>query len=158
MIRALLAEAQGMPTKSASRLRIVCGDAIGAESLHELAPGSPRRAPVWCVSTGLLPLRATSSLTGDVQIPAEILTALVAVLDESMPDVNLSASLAKLSLSPDQALGRSLRFQGGERTGNDLGHVLSLPADRTDVLAYARDSSGRWISSVLPSPNVLAER
>jgi hypothetical protein len=150
-------------------LRVICGEAIGLKTLARWAGRVP--FPIWCVSFDALPdpearksSDAEQALPTDVQVPAEIVSALVRCLDRPAgqplsADV-LRDALDALAIDPHDpsALGRSIAFDDtGERQGDDLGHVLLIEPDRHEVLALSRGESGRWGAPIpvrpVPAPD-----
>lgn len=148
MIGALRRHLRPGPKPGESPVRVVCGDAIGWETLAKLAGHCP--FPLWCVS-------ATSSgvvgrgMSPDVQIEAEIVSAVARALDtpgDGPADPSaIRAALAGLKIPADDsaAMGRPLAFtKSGERAGDDLGRVLTIRPDRDTVFSLSRERAGRW--------------
>jgi hypothetical protein len=152
ILTALRRHARRLPGSGAGPLRVVCGDGIGFSNLAPLAGRCP--FPVWCSSPASAPAAAQAVGEGrspDTQVPAEIAAALVVCLDvpadRPLTSGGLRDALAVLRLAPGDAaaMGRSLAFSdSGERTGDDIGHVLMIRPDSAEVYAWARGPSGRW--------------
>ncbi|WP_169973719.1 ABC transporter substrate-binding protein [Tautonia rosea] len=138
MIRALVDRSGPIGPRDLSRLQVLCGDGIGRTTLDTLAGRCT--LPVWCVSSGTLPEVEGAMLDlGAAQIPAEIIAALVRVLDQPDSPPDLASALAELDLSAEDpaAFGRSLAFEpSGERRAADLGHVLAIVPGQSEVLAF----------------------
>ncbi len=159
MLAALRASAPAGMTAEDTPLRVVCGDGIGMNTLRDFA-ATGGGLSVWCVSSESLPEPNGQGIVQDGQVPAEIVSALALALDRTDGPQTLRATLDKLRLSArhPSAIGRSLAFDpGGERQGEDLGHVLMLRPDRNDVSAFARNPDASWSGPVLiPPVEVLA--
>jgi hypothetical protein len=155
MLTALRDLAPYSPDKADRRLRVLCGDGIGLETLTELA-NNGLNFPVWCVSSASIHGLDRSSEpenSAAIQIQAEVVSALIQCLDRSTGAADdLRDALLKLNLKADSpgAMNRSLAFTlTGERDGNDLGHVFTARPRRPEILAYARGSDGRWMEPVV---------
>jgi hypothetical protein len=144
-------------------LRVVCGDALGLETLLDLA--GHRAFPLWCVSPASAP--GAGRLPGaeaadDMQIAAEIVASIVHSLDLPGPlPTDLRAALNALDLGPDDpsAFGRGLSFAAsGEREGEALGHVLAVHPGRPEVLAYGLGADGKWSAAVPIRPVPVARQ
>lgn len=149
--------------KGEGSVRVVCGDGVGLDTLSELVgQGS---LPVWCFSSASAPKpeRTGGSVVSlDAQVPAEIVSAIVRILDQSQAaPVDLQAGLARLDLGPNDpaAFGREIAFDSsGERRAAVLGHVLAVRPGRTAVLGYAADDDGHWSAAVPIEPVPVAAR
>jgi hypothetical protein len=132
------------------RLRVLCGDGIGLETLTELANGG-LNFPVWCVSSASIPVPDRSppvANSATTQIQAEIVSALIQCLDRptgSAEDLRDALRALDPATEGPGAMRRSLAFTPtGERQGKDLGHVFTARPGRPEILAYARGSEGQW--------------
>jgi hypothetical protein len=150
MLTALRDLAPYGPDADDGRLRVLCGDGIGLETLTELANGG-LNFPVWCISSASIPGPDRSTEPQDsaaVQIQAEIVSALIQCLDRPMGSAeDLQRALVALYLKADSrwAMNRSLAFTSiGERDGKDLGHVFTAWPGQPEIQAYARGSDGQW--------------
>lgn len=132
-------------------IRVVCGDAIGVETLREQAGNGA--FPVWCVSSASAWADRLRQLGADedTHVPAEIVSAVVRSLDtpadQPASAESLREALASLDLEAGEpgAFGRSLAFSpSGERRGGDLGLVLAAHPGSPDVLAIAPGPGGTW--------------
>jgi hypothetical protein len=133
-------------------IRVLCGDGIGIDVLSEFAhvPG----LSVWIMSSGCGPHLGVG-LAHDEHIPAEIITALTLALDESENPEELRSAMRRLNLDAKHpaALCRSLAFEpSGERRADDVGHVLAVGPDGTDVMTYAPSPDGTWNGPIAVSP------
>ena len=149
MLQALRKHARRPPKSSGNGpLHVICGDAIGASILAEMAGHCP--FPVWSVSS-MATKPPDTGLSADVWVQAEMIAAVLRYLEKPAaarpsPD-GFRDALASLKLGPeDQASpGRSLSFsRSGERIGGDLGHVLLIRPDQPEVFSVTRDPDGRW--------------
>jgi hypothetical protein len=169
-------------------LRVVCGDAVGLTVLARWV--GKTIFPIWCISFDDLPVTRAgaggaggaerggqviqagfANLAVNIQLPAEIVSALMRCLD-AMSDRETTAdrlrdALVGLEISARDraALGRSIAFtRAGERRGDDLGHVLLVLPERVDVLALTRDDAGKWGAPTavsvgrVPSPTTAGAR
>jgi hypothetical protein len=166
MINALRRHARGSSGPDGGPIRVVCGDGIGFSVLAPLAGRC--EFPVWCSSSASAPAAAQAvgqGVSPDTQIPAEIVSALIHVLDlpaDRPPTANrLRDGLAALRLDARDpaAMGRSLAFsRSGERVGDDLGHVLTIRPGRATVDAISRAPTGRWSAPMPLDPSPVALR
>ncbi|MDR3639406.1 MAG: hypothetical protein P4L84_36735 [Isosphaeraceae bacterium] len=166
MLLALQRHARGHTSEgSRGPLRVLCGDGTGLETLRLLAGKLP--FPVWCYSPGLAPGTGSDSvdpvLYTDVAVLAELIAAVAHGLDVdgvAYQNANsLRERLRNLNLpSRDQAtLGRSIALApSGERTGDDLGHVLLIRPGDASVYAMGEDALGKWSSLRPVAPTVGA--
>ncbi|HEX8199760.1 MAG TPA: hypothetical protein VF590_04680 [Isosphaeraceae bacterium] len=155
MLTALRDLAPYAPDAADGRLRVLCGDGIGLETLTELARGG-LSFPVWCVSAASIPGPARPEAPGfaaTTQLQAEIASALILGLDRpagSAEDLGAALRALRLGAEDRAAWGRSLAFTpAGERDGNDLGHAFTTGPGRPEILAYARGGDGRWREPVV---------
>jgi hypothetical protein len=143
-------------------LRVLCGDGIGLKVLATWAGKVP--FPIWGVSFDALPVvderrSPGSGLATNVQLPAEVVSAVVHCLDlpASRPVTadTLRSGLASLEIHAQDpgALGRSIVFtRTGERGGDDLVHVLVVRPDRDQVDALTPGEAGGWNLAVPVRP------
>lgn len=160
MLLALRRQARG---PGPGPLRVVCGDGLSLGTLVALAGKPP--FPVWCASFDTpttLKRGVVAAATAQLQIPAEIVSALVHCLDRpagrGVTTAGLRQALRSLQIAAgDRAgLGRSIAFTPtGERRGDDLGHVLMIRPGATSIFAVPRQASGRLAApvAVWPGPD-----
>ncbi len=134
-------------------LDILCGDGIGVETLRTFA-GTPLYS-LWCASADLTP-QIGQEMARDIQVPAEIVSALVFALDRAEEGAGgLREALARMDLGAEDAaaLGRVIAFdERGERRGLDLGLVLAIHPGRNEVMAYAPGANQEWSPPVAVPP------
>jgi hypothetical protein len=119
------------PGKEEGPLHVVCGDAIGRETLDSL--GDRRSFPIWCASISSICPPALG-VTDDTHTLAEIVSAVLLAVDRSphpepTPD-DLRDAMASLDLAETdpRAFARPLRFAPDGERKDDPGYVLaSLP-------------------------------
>lgn len=144
LIAALKAEAP--ENAGSAEIPLLCGDGIGVETLAAVAGDA--RFSIWCASPDSTPT-PDRGLARDLQVPAEVLAALVHAVDgnaDAGPGVARRA-LSALDLTADdrRAVGRSVRFDpDGERLGDDLGEVLAVLPGRVDVRVFPTLADGTW--------------
>ncbi len=143
--RMLDALAARSPEGRVPLLRAVCGDGIGRQMLCQLAGTLP--FPLWCAAStsAYLPGLEALDSNGTAQIEAEIVSALIAGLDRSDRSLARALSGLRIKAGAPAAMGRSLAFDNGERTGDDLGHVLEIRPGESSVLAHAPQLDGTWL-------------
>lgn len=154
--RRMLAALKRQAPTSPPRLRVLCGDGFSLGDLAWVAADGRRPFSLWCASSGSGAVEDHEAR--GAQVPAEIVSALALGLDRTGPDGHLRDFLAGLNLpgTARAAIGRSLAFdRSGERKGDDLGHVLAIPADRGEVLAYTRGPKGDWKPPVALPPRTI---
>ncbi len=138
--------------KGRGPLRVVCGDAIERQALHDLA--GQGGLSIWCASTS-----STGPLVSDdTQALAEIVSALVWAVDHApaptiTPDqVRDAWRSIDLPAHDAASLGRALAFEpNGERRG-DPGRVLAIQPDAAVWVEYARSSTSGWQPVDLSAP------
>jgi len=157
----------------AGRLRVICGDGLGRDTLQDLAAPHDLPFPVWGVSSSSGPLPTApapgpgaprpGSVVGSSsrQVPAEIASALLHCLDVSGAETpeGLRKALASIDLKANDpaALGRPLAFApSGERRSEDLGRVLEVHPGRAAMSVFTRGSKGDWTESEVPAPGTVA--
>jgi hypothetical protein len=140
MVRALSAQVAAAPSDGPRPdLKVICGDGIGPDSLDRLGPSLP--FGVWCVSTDLA-IGQGADLPRDAQVPAEIVAALLHLIDEASGPITADtvvAGLRSLDIAAGErsAFGRPLAFDAsGERREGALGLVLERPPGSREVLAF----------------------
>ncbi|MFO0907699.1 MAG: hypothetical protein U0794_04950 [Isosphaeraceae bacterium] len=160
LLVALRGRSRVRPTGTDGPLQLICGDALSMPTLVQLAGRVPFRVSSVSSMTMQMPARGVSP---DALVPAEIVAALVAVLDRegagTPTSESLREALAALRLGPASsgALGRSLAFsRAGERIGDDLGMVLSIRPDSHEVYWAVRNPAGTWMPAEPVPAEILA--
>jgi hypothetical protein len=137
-------------------IRVLCGDAISVEVLSSLL--GPRGVPVWAASPASTPAPGIG-IDHDVQVHAEIVSAVVRCLDGPEDDLRKALVDLEIPAADRAAFGRSIAFAAsGERRGSDLGLVLAARPGQSRVLAYTRGENGRWASPVAVSAAIEVAR
>jgi hypothetical protein len=157
LLLALRGVARASSDRNDKRLRVLCGDSIGADDLAPFL--GPRAIPIWAASPASAPAPGLG-VAHDVQVPAEITSAIIRCIDDDSGD-DLRAALLRLSIpTADPAtFGRSIAFEaGGERRGSDLGIVLAVLPGQRQVLAYRRTERGGWGTAVPVTPSIEVAR
>ena len=167
MIKALRRQGYYVMMGGEARLRVLCGDGLRRETLQDLAVTHDLPFPVWAASSASAgdarPGAPTASGPGAVQVPAEIVSALVRCLDSAEPGAatpdGLRAALAALDLKADDraAMGRPLAFDpSGERRDAALGRVLKIEPGRDELNEFTPEPGGRWAEAAGPRPGAVA--
>ena len=142
------------PARTRGPLRVVCGDAIERQALHEMA-GSGGLS-IWCASTSAT-VPADQGVSDDTQTLAEIATALVWAVDQAPtatpnPD-QIRDAWKSVDLAAENPItfGRRLAFEpNGERRG-DLERVIAILPDRTEPVEFARAGNNTWQPVAIPA-------
>ena len=135
-------------------LRVVCGDAIEREALHEMAGAGG--LSIWCASTSAT-VPTDQGVTDNTQTLAEITAALVWAVDQAPtatpnPD-QIRQSWKSIDLAADNpiTLGRRLAFEpNGERRG-DLERVIAIQPGRAEPVEFARAGGASWEPVTIPA-------
>jgi hypothetical protein len=142
MLVALNGAAPGRHAPEGRRLTVVCGDAVGATTLHEFV--NQFVFPVWSVTTASDP-STRGGLEEDVHEQAEVVAAILIGLDrpgEPLTPDSLRATLVRPPLDAPAPFGRPLAFTAeGERAGFDPGGTFQLRPDSPRVDFYP---TGHW--------------
>jgi hypothetical protein len=137
-------------------IRVLCGDAISVDVLSSLL--GPRSIPVWAASPASTPAPGIG-IDHDVQVHAEIVSAVVRCLDGPQDDLRTALVGLEISAGDRAAFGRSIAFAlSGERRGSDLGLVFAARPGQSRVQAYTRGENGRWGSPVPVSAAIEVAR
>jgi hypothetical protein len=157
LLKALRAQVRETSDKENVPIRVLCGDAIGVDALWPMVGSSV--IPVWTASPASTPAAPGLGLAHDVQVPGEMVSALVKCIDRS--DSDLRQGLLELNIPPSDrsAFGRAIAFEhSGERRGSDLGLVLAVRPGRPEVLAITRGPNGTWNPPVPLAPPIEVVR
>ncbi|HEU5118549.1 MAG TPA: hypothetical protein VFT74_18210, partial [Isosphaeraceae bacterium] len=132
------------PEEPTRALRLLCGDGVGRSTLLTLARSMP--CPMVSSTSNSPRVQGLSVLdaVAQGQIEAEVVSAILTGLNQDPTD--LAAALARLSIPAQvpRAIGRSLAFEGGERKGADLGHVLEVQPRSGVLEAHAPGPDRAW--------------
>lgn len=134
------------PSSPSPSLRLLCGDGIGRSTLSALARSLPCPAVSSASSSPRVAGVPVLEAVAQGQIEAEAVSALVLCSRHDPSD--LVPALARISIPAQarEAVGRSLAFQGGERAGEDLGHVLEVQPGDGHLKAHAPRADQTWTS------------
>lgn len=132
------------PSEPPGNVRVLSGDGIGRWTLLSVVGSLPFPVFTPASTSASVPEVAALRPSTTGQIEAEIVAAIVAGLDSETSDLAEAIRSLNLRAGDSHAIGRSLEFEGGERVGEDLGHVMEAPVNGPALLAHEPRPNGRW--------------
>ncbi|HWE37221.1 MAG TPA: hypothetical protein VG406_11700 [Isosphaeraceae bacterium] len=139
----------------ATPLRVVGGDGISLELLRREASGPKLPFPVWVASpaSGAMPGVTAPGAEDRLQVPAEVVAAVVHALDGAEAPADLAPRLSRLDLAADDpaAMGRPLAFGPAGERRDPPGRVLEVQPglDDASIFSLTPGPRGGWAEEAI---------